>query len=65
MISLNLLELRKRRGITQSYLAEVVGVSFQTISKWETGVALPDIRYIVSLAKFFEVSTDQLLGLKS
>ncbi len=64
MISLNLLELRKRRGITQSYLAEVIGVSFQTISKWETGAALPDIRYIVSLAKFFEVSTDQLLGLK-
>ena len=42
MISLNLFELRKSRGITQSYLAEVIGCSFQTISKWETGQSWGD-----------------------
>ena len=64
MISLNLFELRKDRGITQSHLAEVLGVSFQTISKWETGMAMPDVKHIIAMAKFFGVSTDQLLGLQ-
>ena len=64
MITLNLFELRKSRGITQSYLAEVIGVSFQTISKWETGMAVPDVKYVIALAKFFEVTTDQILGLQ-
>lgn len=64
MISLNLFELRKDRGITQSHLAEVLGVSFQTISKWETGMAMPDVKHIITMAKFFGVSTDQLLGLQ-
>lgn len=64
MISLNLYELRKSKGITQSYLAEVIGVSFQTISKWENGTAIPDVRYVIALAKFFNVTTDQILGLQ-
>ncbi|MBQ4523690.1 MAG: methyltransferase domain-containing protein [Lachnospiraceae bacterium] len=64
MISLNLFELRKSRGITQSYLAEVIGCSFQTISKWETGTAVPDVKYVIALAKFFGVTTDQILGLQ-
>lgn len=65
MISLNLYELRKSRGITQGYLAEVIGVSFQTISKWETGATIPDVRYVIAMAKFFGVTTDQILGLQS
>lgn len=64
MLSLNLYELRKAKGITQSHLAEILGVSFQTISKWETGAAMPDVKYIIEIARFFEVSTDQVLGLK-
>lgn len=64
MLSLNLYELRKSKGITQSYLAEIIGVSFQTISKWENGTAIPDVRYIIALAKFFGVTTDQILGLQ-
>lgn len=53
MISFNLFELRKARGITQSYLAEIIGVSFQTISRWETGMAVPDVKYVIAMAKFF------------
>lgn len=64
MISLNLFELRKKRGITQSHLAEVLGVSFQTISKWETGAVVPDVKHVISMAKFFGVTTDQILGLQ-
>lgn len=64
MISLNLYELRKSRGITQSYLAEVLGVSFQTISKWENGAVTPDVKYVIAMSKFFGVTTDQILGLQ-
>lgn len=64
MIARNLLELRKSKGITQSHLAEIIGVSFQTISKWETGAAVPDVKYVIAMAKFFDVTTDQILGLQ-
>lgn len=60
----NLRELRKTMGITQSNLAEAIGVSFQTISKWESGIAKPDVKNVVSLAHFFGVTTDQILGLQ-
>lgn len=56
--------LRKRKGITQRELAEQLQVSFQTISKWENGITLPDISYLPKLAEFFDVSTDVLLGIK-
>ncbi len=63
-ISLRIADLRKIKKITQQELADRIGVSFQTISKWETGVNMPDITILPLLADFFNVSTDQLLGLK-
>lgn len=63
-ISLRIADLRKKMRMTQQELADGIGVSFQSISKWETGVNLPDITMIVLLADYFEVTTDQLLGLK-
>lgn len=63
-IRIILKELRKRQGITQKELAEKLQVSFQTISKWENGINLPDISYLPELAELFGVSTDVLLGLK-
>ena len=63
-ISLRIGDLRKRNRVTQQELADIIGVSFQTISKWETGVNMPDISILPLLADFFNVSTDQLLGLK-
>lgn len=63
-ISLRIADLRKTRHLTQQELADNIGVSFQTISKWETGMSMPDITMLPILAEYFQVSTDQLLGLK-
>ena len=54
--------LRKKTNLTQEELAERLGVSFQAVSKWETGGALPDITLFPKLANFFDVTTDELLG---
>lgn len=63
-VSLRIADLRKRNRMTQQELADSIGVSFQTISKWETGVNMPDITVLPLLSDLFKVSTDQLLGLK-
>ena len=63
-ISLRIADLRKKTKVTQQELSDCIGVSFQTISKWETGVTMPDITILPVLAEYFQVSTDQLLGLK-
>lgn len=63
-IQLKLAWLRKRQGITQQELANHIGFSFQTISKWENGVTMPDVTVLPVLADYFQVSVDELLGLK-
>ncbi|GKX68260.1 DNA (cytosine-5-)-methyltransferase [Inconstantimicrobium mannanitabidum] len=63
-VKLKIAELRKNKGIGQQELAEVLGVSFQSVSKWETGVTMPDITLLPSIAEYFDVSVDELLGIK-
>lgn len=63
-INLRLAELRRAKHVTQNELAEAIGTSFQTISKWENGITMPDITMLPVLAAYFHVSTDELLGLK-
>lgn len=58
----NLKKLRIQRKMTQEKLADFLGVSFQAISKWERGDTLPDICMLPTIASFFNVSTDYLLG---
>ena len=53
-------ELRKQRGITQEELAHSIGISFQAVSKWENGIALPDITLVPIIASYFGVSMDEL-----
>ena len=53
---------RKEKDLTQSELAELIGVSTQAISKWETGSGMPDISQIVPLARVLEITTDKLFG---
>ncbi|MBQ7926490.1 MAG: helix-turn-helix domain-containing protein [Lachnospiraceae bacterium] len=57
-------ELREQYNMTQKDLADRLQVSFQTISKWENGVNLPDITHIPRLADVFGVSADVILGLE-
>lgn len=52
--------LRKRDNITQEHLAEVLGVTNQAVSKWESENSYPDIEYISPIANFFNVTTDYL-----
>lgn len=52
--------LRKQKNISQEVLAQFLGVSFQAVSKWESGVAMPDITLVPAIASFFGVSTDEL-----
>lgn len=53
--------LRKSKNMSQEDLANVLNVSRQTVSKWETGESNPDIEKIVPLCDFFDISTDELL----
>lgn len=53
--------LRKARGWTQEQLSEKLGVSRQSLSKWESDAALPDTVHVVALADLFGVTTDYLL----
>lgn len=54
-------DLRKRNGMSQEQLAEKVGVSRQSVSKWESARSIPDMNKIVLLSEIFGVSTDYLL----
>ncbi len=56
-------ELRKKNDLTQEKLADYLGVSYQAVSKWETGVCSPDLSLIGPLTKLLHVSADELLGL--
>lgn len=55
-------KLRKDTGLTQEQLAVMVGVSAQTVSKWETGTTMPDIMLLPVIADVFDVDIDFLFG---
>lgn len=57
-------ELRKQKRLSQTELGEVLGLTHKSISTIESGVRGTTIEKLILLAKFFEVSTDYLLGLK-
>ena len=56
-------QLRLRRGITQEMLAQKLGVTAQAVSKWERGVATPDIGMLPDISAFFGVTIDELFAL--
>lgn len=57
----NLFNARKKKGLSQEDVAEKLGVSRQTISKWETDETLPDIRQAKKLATLYGLSLDELI----
>lgn len=61
-LSDNIARLRKEKKITQEALADFIGVTKASVSKWETGQSLPDILILPQLAAYFDVTVDELLG---
>lgn len=55
-------ELRKKRGMTQHELAVLAGVQQNTISQWESGKRNPSVTRLISLAKIFDCTLDELYG---
>lgn len=58
----SLFNARKKSGLSQEDVAEKLGVSRQTISKWETDETLPDIRQSKKLAVLYHLTLDELIG---
>lgn len=56
-----LAELRRRKGLSQEQLADVLGVTRQSVSKWEGGSAMPELTKLVALSELFGVSVDYLV----
>ena len=56
-----IITLRKRNGWSQEELAEQLGISRQSVSKWESGGSIPDLDKIIRMSSLFGVSTDYLL----
>ena len=65
MIGENLRRLRREKDITQEQLAEVLGVSDQSVSRWENDACYPDMELLPTMAKFFETSVDKLLIIRA
>ena len=62
MIGANIQSRRKTLGMTQEQLAERLGVSRQTVTKWETGESVPDLANAGALAEALDVSLDALVA---
>lgn len=63
MIDFKLAQLRKKLNLTQQELGQILNVSYQTISKWETGATYPDLSMLPHISAYFGVTVDALLGL--
>ena len=60
-----IMSLRRKKEWSQEKLAEQLGVSRQSVSKWESSASIPDIEKIIRMSELFGVSTDYLLGCES
>lgn len=64
LIGENIRRLRRERDLTQEEVAAHLGISFQSISKWERGDGYPDITILPSLANYFGITVDELIGME-
>ena len=64
-IGVKIRELRRRDNVTQEKLAEALNVSYQSVSRWENDMTYPDISLIPVIARFFQVTTDELFDLNN
>ena len=56
-------ELRRKNDLTQEKMADYLGVTYQSVSKWECGTTYPDLAMIVPIARLLHVTADELLGM--
>lgn len=61
----NIYKLRAEKNLSQGELADILDVSRQSVSKWETDTAVPDLDKLIRLCDFFEVSLDEIVGRKA
>lgn len=61
-LSDNIVRLRRRRKITQEELADFLGVTKASVSKWENSQSMPDILLLLQLAAYFDITIDELIG---
>ncbi len=57
-------ELRSNQNIGQIMLSKKIGISQSTISKWENGITEPSLSNLIALSDYFDISIDELIGLK-
>lgn len=62
VVGKTIMTLRQGRNLTQQQLAAALNVSHQAVSKWETGVSLPDVQMLLALSELFGVTMEQLLN---
>ena len=55
-------QLRSEKGVTQEQLAEILGVSGRTVSRWETGRNLPDLSILVQISEYYQVDIKEILN---
>lgn len=60
-----LLTIRKEKGYSQEQLGNMINVTRQTVSNWELGISTPEMTKIIELAKVFDLTTDELLGVSN
>lgn len=63
MLGEQIKSLRMSRGLNQVEMAQIFGVTKQSVSNWENENIMPSVDMLIKIAKFFSVSTDYLLGL--
>lgn len=61
-ISKIITDKRREKGVTQEQLADYIGISKASVSKWETGLSYPDITFLPLLASYFNITIDDLMG---
>ena len=65
MIDETIRQLRESSGLTQTELAKRLGITRSSVNAWEMGLSVPSTKYIIELARMFNVFTDYLLGIDS
>ncbi len=61
-LAINLKQLRKQFGYTQGKVAEALGITYQSYRAYECGLTVPTLNNFIKLAKFYDVSYDELLN---